>query len=187
MTSSLRLFVPSAALFMIASTPVLAHAGHHHGPETAPFFQGFAHPFLGLDHLLAMIAVGTLAVLWRGKAMWLFPLLFLGGMAVGGLSAIGGLTIPYAEILVVASLIVIAGGLFLRRRLNTLGLGAMIAVTALGHGWVHGQGSIGFEGKALSFLAGALIATAVLHAMGVILPLAASRLRPGAAARNPAS
>ena len=64
-----------------APTAAFAHTGHG---ETASLFAGLQHPLSGLDHMTAMLAVGLLAALKGGRALWLWPLTFVGVMIAGG-------------------------------------------------------------------------------------------------------
>ena len=69
-------------LALIAPTAALAHTGI--GAHGAPFASGLAHPLLGADHLLAMLAVGLFAGLTGGRARWAYPAAFLAAMLLGG-------------------------------------------------------------------------------------------------------
>src|SRR5262245_7362162 len=73
-TSSMTKLILSATL-LLAPTAALAHTGHG---ATASLFAGLAHPLSGLDHLTVMLAVGALAALKGGRALWLWPLTFVG-------------------------------------------------------------------------------------------------------------
>src|SRR6218665_2341954 len=76
-------------------TAALAHTGHG---DTSGFLHGFMHPVGGIDHILAMVAVGVFAYVLGGKALWLVPLSFVGMMAVGFLLGIGGVDVPFVEL-----------------------------------------------------------------------------------------
>ena len=73
-----------SAVFILAPTIALAHTGHG---DTSGLMHGFTHPITGIDHVLAMVAVGVLAAQLGGRALWLVPLSFVGVMAVGAPSA----------------------------------------------------------------------------------------------------
>ncbi|TIV92147.1 MAG: protein hupE, partial [Mesorhizobium sp.] len=79
----------AAILFLAAAMPAYAHVGIG---TTSSFAAGFAHPLSGLDHLAAMIAVGLWAAMKGGRAVWAWPLAFVGVMLVGG--ALGMLHVP---------------------------------------------------------------------------------------------
>ena len=84
----------AAALLLLSAQAALAHPGHG---GAAGLAHGFAHPFSGADHLLAMVAVGLLAAAQGGRALWAVPLAFLGMMAVGGMLGAAGTALPFVE------------------------------------------------------------------------------------------
>lgn len=145
------------------STPALAHTGLGavHG-----FAAGFAHPWLGADHLLAMFAVGLWASALGGKALWRVPAAFVGAMGLGAGVHFAGFALPYAEWLVAGS--VLALGLLLWRewRLTSGWAGALAGLFALFHGYVHAA-EIGTDTGAAVYAAGFLLATATLHGLGL--------------------
>ena len=86
------------------ATPVLAHtaAGHTHG-----LGAGLGHPIGGLDHLLAMVAVGLWAAQMGGRALWFVPGAFVSLMLLGGALAFTGVALPHVELGIAASLLVL--------------------------------------------------------------------------------
>src|SRR5262245_58022752 len=94
------LAVLGSLLLLFAPSWAAAHPGHVEG-----FDGGLLHPLMGLDHLLAMVAVGILAARIGGRGLWLVPGAFLGAMVLGGLAAAGGLPLPGVEMVIVASVI----------------------------------------------------------------------------------
>src|SRR5512132_4111787 len=89
------------ALFL-APTAAFAHLGN-----TSGFTHGFMHPLSGLDHQLAMILVGIFAYQLGGRALWLVPLTFVGIMAFGGFLGINGIPVPFIELGLALSVIVL--------------------------------------------------------------------------------
>src|SRR5690349_24680417 len=89
-----------ALLLIAVPTAALAHTGHG---DTSGFVHGFMHPVGGLDHVLAMVAVGVFAFVLGGRALWLVPLSFVGMMAVGFVLGINGVTLPYSELAIALS------------------------------------------------------------------------------------
>ena len=136
--------------------------------STAGFGAGFAHPFSGLDHLLAMLAVGICSARQaNAKAQ---PLTFLLAMALGALTGVAGLTIPGLEIGIAATVALLGLAIAIAAPLPAwFGMG-MVAVFALLHGNAHGH-----ELPQLPAAAGFLIASALLLAAGRLLGL---RLAP---------
>jgi urease accessory protein len=156
-----------ALLLLATSSAAFAHPGDHAGGVA----HGFAHPFLGIDHLLAMAIVGLWAV--RSARVWVLPAAFVTFMAVG--AAIGSLPLPYVEPMILLSILVFGLASVLAKRLP-LWLGAvLVAVFALYHGHAHFTEMP--DTSAAGFLAGMLLATALLHLAGVFVALAVARVR----------
>jgi urease accessory protein len=154
------------------AAPAFAHTGA--GP-THELAQGFLHPLGGLDHVLAMVAVGLYAAQLGGRSLWLLPAAFVATMIAGGLLGYVGVPVPMVEqgigLSVVAMGLVIALGL----RLPTAAATILVGVFALVHG--HAHGSEGAElASFLIYAAGFVAATAILHAAGIGLGLALERL-----------
>jgi len=156
---------------MAASTPAFAHLDPvAHGS----FAAGFSHPLLGLDHVLAMVAVGLWAAMLGGRAMWLVPLSFVGTMLVGFLLAMSGAPLPFVEPVILASVVIM--GLFVAasRPVSVWVSAPIVAFFALFHGFAHG-GEMGSAG-ALDYGAGFAAATAALHIVGIGAALIAGRM-----------
>ena len=75
--------------------------------------KGFAHPFTGIDHMLAMVAVGLWASQIGGRALWLLPLTFPVAMAAGAALGFGGVTLPGVEIGITVSVLVLGAAVAL--------------------------------------------------------------------------
>jgi urease accessory protein len=149
---------------MTAALPAMAHPFH-----SAPggFASGFTHPFLGLDHLLAMMAVGVWAVQQGGNAMWRVPLAFCTGMALGAVPGYLGFAAPLVEPLIAASLFAL-GLLILNKRTFALGYQiALVGFFALFHGAAHAMEQAPGNVPWLA-LAGLLGATVILHVSGMV-------------------
>ncbi|WP_417726625.1 HupE/UreJ family protein [Roseovarius sp.] len=159
-----------APLMILLATPAAAHLPEG---EYGSFLAGVTHPLFGLDHVLAMIAVGLWAAQIGGRALWAVPSAFVLSMLVGFLVALTGLSLPLVEPMILASIMVL--GLVVAFALRPVpGLAmAAVAVFALFHGHAHG-GELG-QAQALHFGAGFAIATAVLHAAGLLIAFAAAR------------
>src|SRR5262245_8569769 len=159
-------------LLLITSSAALAHPGDHAGGLA----HGFAHPFLGLDHLLAMVIVGVWAVRSAAR-VWLLPAVFVTFMAVG--AALGRIPLPFVEPMILLSILVFALAAVVARRLPGWVGSGVVALFALYHGHAHFTEMP--DTSAAGFLAGMLLATAFLHLLGVGIALAATRLRARAA------
>lgn len=153
------------------STVALAHAGSdasaHH-----TIADGFLHPFTGLDHLAAMLAVGVWSA-GSAQRRWVAPLVFVAMLLGGALLARVGLGLPAIEPMIAGSLIVVGALLFSPKQMPLL-LGSLaLGGFGLFHGAAHGQ-ELGGAGA----LAGMVIATALLHGLGIALGLLLRRQSP---------
>src|SRR2546423_1340689 len=93
--------IAAAALVMFPDV-ALAHTGHG---DASGFAHGFMHPLGGLDHVLAMVAVGLYATMIGGRALWSVPATFVGAMALGGALGASGIVAPFVEIGIAMSVI----------------------------------------------------------------------------------
>jgi urease accessory protein len=169
---NLRKSLFAIALFL---SPALAfaHAGHDH----AGLLAGLAHPVFGLDHLLAMLAVGLWAAQQSGAARWALPLTFVGTMLIGGLLGFNGLQIPLMETGIAASVLAFGLLVAVATRLPMIVALVLTALFALTHGVAHGL-ELPEPASPWGYAAGLVLATAALHASGYALV----RLLPQAAA-----
>ena len=153
--------------FVFAPAAALAHPGHDGAGGLA---HGFVHPLTGIDHVLAMIAVGVLAAQYGGRALWLVPMSFLVAMAAAGVIGMAGIPVQIAEAGIGLSVVVL--GLMIAFQIEPPTLVAMgvVGLFALFHGYAHGsEMPDGLAG--LSFAAGLLGAMALLLGAGVGLGL----------------
>lgn len=160
-----------ALLFSLAAAPALAHTGAHGAGGLA---AGFSHPFLGLDHLLAMIAVGLWAAQTGGRARLAVPAAFIVVMALGGLLGVAGIGLPLVEFGIIGSVLVLGLLIAVAPRLPLWAPMAIVAAFALFHGHAHGTEMPETASGALYGL-GFIAATAILHALGLALGFAAAR------------
>ena len=158
----------SLALFgLLAYVTILPVAeAHTFGSQGAGLMAGLTHPFVGLDHLLAMIAVGIWAGQLGGRAVWLIPLTFVSVMAVAATLASFGLLLPLMEPAIACSVLVlgllIAGSV----RLPTSVGGLLVSLFAVFHGYAHGL-ELPQAASPILYGAGFVLATALLHGLGI--------------------
>ena len=161
-----------AAALVLLPGVALAHSGHG---DAAGFTHGLMHPFGGLDHVLAMVAVGVYAALLGGRALWLVPATFVTVMALGGAAGMAGYALPYTETGIALSVVVLGVAVALRVDLPTLAAVALVGGFAVFHGHAHGaempQSLSGYE-----YAAGFMLATALLHGAGIAVGLGMGRL-----------
>lgn len=172
MKSHVNRIVLGALSFLATTVPAFAHVGTgaHDG-----FTHGFAHPFNGLDHLLAMIGVGLFAAQLGGRALWLVPSAFVAMMVAGGVLGFSGIGLPFVELGIVTSVIAVGLLLTFNVQLPIAIAMALIGVFAVFHGYAHGA-ELPPGNDAMTYVAGFVLATALLHALGVGIGLAFHKL-----------
>lgn len=140
--------------------------------------DGLAHPVFGLDHLIAIVAVGTLAYLLRDRVPWLtLPATFLGAMAIGGISGVLGVTTGSTELFVALSVVLLGLVLIaLTGVVEARALAGLVALTALFHGLAHG-GEVPSAASPALYVIGFLLTTVGLHLAGVALGPVVARSR----------
>jgi urease accessory protein len=167
-------FAKTLALTALATLlPVAAYA--HPGHDVTGFTAGFEHPLSGLDHILAMVAVGIWAGQVGGRYIWQAPLAFLTLMALGGIAGIQGLGLPMVELGIAGSIIVFGAMIALSvRPVAWIGM-AVTGVFAVFHGYAHGA-EMHPDASALTYGIGFMVATAILHGVGIGVALSLKRI-----------
>jgi urease accessory protein len=138
------------------------------------FGSGFTHPLLGLDHILAMVAVGLWTAQLGGRARWLVPASFVGVMALGGALAMAGLRVPFTEEGIMLSLLVFGILIAVAARFPLAASMAIVGLFAIFHGHSHGT-EMPVNAVGCAYGAGFVLATALLHATGITIGLSAER------------
>lgn len=162
------------AAFATAAAPATAFA-HTAAGETQGFVHGFMHPPGGLDHILAMVAVGVFAAYLGGRALWLVPAAFAAMMGLGGWVGAEGIAVPYVAAGIAASVIVLGFVVAARLTLPAVAASALVGVFAIFHGHAHGA-EMPTDVAGISYAAGFMLATAALHGAGIGLGLGAAKL-----------
>lgn len=139
---------------------------HTFGAQGAGLTAGLAHPFMGLDHLLAMIAVGIWAGQLGGRAVWIVPLTFVSVMAAAaGLGPLA-FSLPMVEPAIACSVLVlgllIAGSV----RLPTIAGAGLVGLFAVFHGYAHGL-ELPQAASPILYALGFVLATSLLHGLGI--------------------
>ncbi|HEY3863159.1 MAG TPA: HupE/UreJ family protein [Verrucomicrobiae bacterium] len=153
------------ALGLLMLVPNLASAhiifGSPHG-----FQDGVLHPLTGMDHLLAMVAVGLWAAQHRGRALWLIPLTFVSVMLLGGILGVAGVYLPGAEWAIALSVLALGALVATTTRFTPSLSMVIVGVFALFHGYAHGH-EMPAAASAIPFSLGFILATALLHGLGM--------------------
>lgn len=158
----------NAKLFLLALgiiLPSLAHA--HVSPDhTNGTLSGLSHPLLGLDHILAMLAVGLWAAQLGGRATWLVPATFVTLMTTGGALGMTGFALPFVEEGVLVSVLMLGVLIAAAVRLPLVASMTVVGLFAIFHGHAHGtEMQLGVSG--ISYGLGFVLATTGLHACGI--------------------
>jgi urease accessory protein len=163
--------LPTAICLALFAAPAYAHLPPG---EYGSLAAGFSHPLFGLDHILAMVAVGLWASMLGGLAVWIVPAAFVSVMVAGFGLALSGAHLPLVEPMILASSIALGLLVAMAAKLD-LRLGAvLVAFFAIFHGHAHG-GELG-EAGAAQFGLGFALATAALHCAGIGLGLSIERV-----------
>lgn len=162
------------ALAILVFTPTLAsaHTGLGHA---AGFFHGFEHPIGGIDHVLAMVAVGLFAYVLGGRALWLVPLSFVVMMSFGFALGISQVDMPLVELGIALSSVVIGGIAASGRSMPAAAAMALVGSFAVFHGHAHGS-EMPETAAGVTYAMGFVIATALLHLSGLAAALGAARV-----------
>lgn len=162
------------AALALSASPALAQTGLGY---TAGALDGFTHPFVGLDHVLAMLGVGALAFQRGGRGLVVIPAAFVLTMGMGGAAAVLGIALPMVETIIALSLVVLGLMVAIKMQLPTAAAAVVVGAFALFHGHAHItdaaaqlQGPFAVAGFAAGFMA----ATAALHAIGILLAWSAT-------------
>lgn len=149
-------------LATLAFAPTLASAH----PETmlATGGSGFLHPLTGLDHLLAMFAVGLWAARLRGAALFAFPAAFPLAMIGGALISLAGWSLPAVESMIAISVIVLGISVASGAKIPVGAGVALVASFAIFHGHAHATEA---PPDVLPYGAGFVLATVLLHLVGM--------------------
>lgn len=154
--------------------PLFAQAHTGAGPAQ-DFSDGLRHPLYGLDHLLAMIAVGLWAAQAGGRALWAIPASFAGLMIVGGGLGMLHFPLPMVEAGILASVFLLGLLVAFAVRLPAWGGALLAGIFALFHGYAHGA-EMPAAASGLSYAAGFLLATALLHLAGIALGIGLKKI-----------
>ena len=166
-------FLRTIVVVLGALLPTFAHA-HVGLGEAGGFLHGLTHPTSGLDHVLAMLAVGLWAAQTGGRSIWAVPLTFVGVMALGGALPMLGIGLPFVERGILLSVLLLGVLIAASVRLPLwLGSG-MVGLFALWHGHAHGA-EMPALASGIDYALGFMLATALLHVIGIAFGLGMQR------------
>ena len=149
----------------ILFAPASAFA-HIQNGAAAGFLTGFVHPISGLDHVLAMVAVGLWGAQLGAPAIWVLPVAFPLVMAMGGMLGLIGVPVPGIEYGIAASAILLGAAVLFEVGASLVVTALLVGIFAIFHGHAHGT-ELPPGQNALLYSMGFVIATGCLHALGI--------------------
>lgn len=160
-----RSLVLALLLAFVVPSPAVAHVG---AGQAAGLLTGLQHPWSGLDHVLAMIAVGLWGAQLGNPALWLLPVIFPVVMAMGGLVGLLGFPLPGIEIGIALSALLLGLMVVGEVRPGLVSAAVLVGIFAVFHGHAHGtelpEGQSG-----LLYSMGFVVGTGCLHALGIMV------------------
>jgi urease accessory protein len=161
----LRIFNISLLLFLSTTSLAFAHADA--ATITGGFLSGFFHPIIGLDHVVAMVAVGLWGAFLGRPALWVLPIIFPLVMAFGGALGVANIDIPYVETGIALSGIVLGLAVVFALRPPLWGAAILVGAFAIFHGHAHGT-ELPNAANPLIYSIGFVVGTGLLHLAGIL-------------------
>ena len=149
--------------FALLAGPALAHEQQG---QAAGFLAGLRHPVSGLDHVMAMVAVGLWGAQLGAPAIWVLPIAFPLVMAMGAMLGFLGVPVPGIEVGIAASAILLGAMVMFRVRPPLIVAALLVGFFAIFHGHAHGT-ELPPGQSALLYSIGFVMATGCLHAAGI--------------------
>jgi urease accessory protein len=147
----------------LMTIPVFAHSEKG---EAIDFWGGFTHPIFGLDHVVAMVAVGLWGAFLGAPAIWLLPVVFPLVMAVAGALGVLGVPLSGVETGIALSAIALGAMVALAARPPLWIAAVLVGAFAIFHGYAHGV-ELPVGADAIAFSMGFVVATGMLHLCGI--------------------
>lgn len=164
---NLCIYLLAFALYLVWAPSAQAHVEQG---QAVGFITGLEHPWSGLDHVLAMIAVGLWGAQLGNPAMWVLPIIFPMVMSFGAMMGLLGIPLPGIEVGIAASAILLGGMVLGEVRPKLVVAAILVGVFAIFHGHAHGT-ELPAGQSGLLYSMGFVIATGVLHGIGIIIGL----------------
>ena len=161
----LSLLILTAVIVILWFEPALAHA---ETGKASGFLSGIKHPISGLDHVLAMIAVGIWGAQLGKPAIWILPVTFPMVMAFGGMLGLMGLPIPGVEVGIALSALLLGIMVFGEFRPPLVVAAILVGFFAVFHGHAHGT-ELPAGASGLHYSIGFVMATGCLHGLGILI------------------
>jgi urease accessory protein len=158
------------AAIVVASLFSSSAAAHMGTGLPGGFVSGFIHPLTGFDHLLAMVSVGLWGAFLGRPLIYILPVVFPAMMVVGAIMGMFGVPLPPVEVGIALSVLVLGGSIALSVRAPVWAASLIVAVFAVFHGYAHGK-ELPSAADPVSYSVGFVVATGLLHVLGICLGL----------------
>ncbi len=162
--------LPRVLIFALLLVLPMTAGAHSETGSIGGFISGFRHPLTGLDHIVAMVAVGLWGAYLGAPAMWLLPVVFPVVMAFGGALGVLGVPLPGVETCIALSGIVLGLAVALAARPPIWVAAVLVGFFAIFHGHAHGS-ELPQAANAMTYAVGFVVATGLLHLSGIAFGL----------------
>jgi len=173
----------ATAVLMLAMSSIAPAEAHTGQGALGGFQAGFAHPLFGVDHLLAMLAVGIWGAQMGGRRVWTLPVTFPLIMTLGAIGGMAGLYLPDVELGIALSVLVLGLAIAIAWRPFEWVALTLIAIFAVFHGYAHGV-ELPNAADPAAYSAGFVIATGAIHVIGIGIGLVLGKLLHGWVSRG---
>jgi urease accessory protein len=150
---------------LLLAQPAFAHEQSGVG---GGLVSGLLHPLTGMDHLIAMVAVGIWGAQLGPPAIWVLPITFPLVMAIGGVLGVLHIPLPMPELVIALSALILGAAVAMRLRLPFAVAAMIVAVFAVFHGHAHGA-ELPSSANPLAYGVGFVVATGLLHLCGIAI------------------
>lgn len=178
----LRYGMALALAFLLWLLDTRLAAAHIMTGPMGGFASGFEHPLSGPDHLLAMFSVGLWGAQMGGRAVWSLPVTFPLIMCIGGVLGIAGVAMPGIELGIACSILVLGVAIGLEWKAPEWLAVVIVAFFAIFHGYAHGA-ELPLAADPAAYAVGFVVATGMIHVLGVVVGLLVGRLYYGKVSR----
>src|SRR5258708_17163319 len=159
--------VAAGALGALLPLPAAAHTGTG---LPGGFESGFIHPFSGIDHLLAMVAVGLWGAFLGRPLIYVLPVVFPVMMVAGAIMGMFVIPLPPVEVGIALSVLVLGACIALSVKAPVWAACVVVAIFAVFHGYAHGK-ELPSAADPVAYSVGFVLATGLLHVSGICLGL----------------
>lgn len=148
----------------------LSANAHSEAGVAGGLISGLLHPVLGVDHLVAMVAVGLWGAILGAPSIWVLPVTFPVVMAFGALLGVAGVPLPATEVAIAASALALGAMVLAKVKPPVWAAAVLVGFFAIFHGHAHGT-EIPTASNPLAYGVGFVVATGLLHLSGILIGL----------------